>query len=275
MAATFFITLREGLEAALIVGIISAYLIKVGRRDLLKPVALGVVSAVLLCLVIGVAVVATVGRLPLPVQATLEGLGALAAVVLVTWMLFWMRRQGRFLKGTLEGDLAAAIAKGTAVTLVGVAFLAVIREGFETVLFLLAVATSRGDTASALVGGFLGLAVALSMGWAIFAMGVRVNLGRFFTWTGFVLIFVAGGLVMYAMAEFTEAGWLPASAAAFDLGATLPEGSPLGSILAGLFGYRSEPSVLQLAAYVAYLVPVILLFAFDGRPALRRPALNP
>ncbi len=226
MTATFFITLREGLEAALIVGIICAYLIKVGRRDLLGPVLLGVAIAVALCVATGVAVVATIGRLPLPVQATLEGIGAVTAVVVVTWMLFWMRRQGRAMKGELEGNLAAAIAGGTALALVGVAFVAVIREGLETVLFLLAVVTSRGDTTAALAGGLLGLAVAAGIGWAIFAMGVRVNLGRFFTWTGALLIFVAAGLVMYAVAEFTEAGLLPTTATAFDLGATLPESSP-------------------------------------------------
>jgi high-affinity iron transporter len=270
LTATFFITLREGLEAALIVGIITAYLVKVGRRDLLRPVALGVLLAVALCVGLGIGVVATVGRLPLPVQATIEGLGAAIAVVVVTWMLFWMRRQGRSLKGELEGNLAAVIASGTALALVGMAFLAVIREGLETVLFLLAVLTSRGDTAGAFLGGLAGLAAAVAMGWAIFAMGVRVDLGRFFTWTGVVLIFVAGGLVMYAVAEFTEAGLLPASPTAFDIGATLPDNSPLGSVLAGLFGYRSSPSVLQVVSYLAYVVPVLTLFAFDGRWQLRR-----
>lgn len=274
MSATFFITLREGLEAALIVGIICAYLMRVGRPDLLKPVALGVVAAVVLCIVVGVAVVATVGRLPLQVQATLEGVGAVAAVLVLTWMLFWMRRQGRAIKGTLESDLAAAIATGTALTLVGVAFLAVIREGLETVLFLLAVVNSRGDTTTALVGGLLGLAVAVLVGWAIFAMGARVNLGRFFNLTGVLLIFVAGGLVMYAIAEFTEAGLLPVTPAAFDLGATLPESSPVGAILAGLLGYQSEPSWLQLSGYLVYVIPVLALFAFDGRLTLRRHAMN-
>ena len=155
-----------------------------------------------------------------------------------------------------------------------VAFVAVIREGLETVLFLLAVVTSRGDTTAALAGGLLGLAVAAGIGWAIFAMGVRVNLGRFFTWTGALLIFVAGGLVMYAVAEFTEAGLLPTTATAFDLGTTLPESSPLGSVLAGSLGYQSEPSVLQVALYLAYIVPVLALFTFDGRLTFRRQPVN-
>ena len=274
MTATFFITLREGLEASLIIGIIAAYLIKVGRRDLLKPVMLGVLAAVLLCVGVGVAIVVSVGRLPLPVQATLEGLGAVAAVVVVTWMLFWMRRQGRALKGELEADLAAAIASGTAVALVGMAFIAVIREGLETVLFLLAIVNSRGDTAAALAGGLLGVAVAVGIGWAVFAMGVRIDLRRFFTWTGVLLILVAAGLVMYAVAEFTEAGLLPASGSLVDLGGVLPESSPLGSLLAGLLGYQSELSALQVVFYIAYLVPVLLLFTFDDRLTWRRQPVS-
>ena len=271
MFATFFITLREGLEAALIVGIILAYLAKAGRRDLFPAVGLGVALAVAICLAAGVAIVVMIGRLPLPVQATLEGLAAVAAVVVVTWMLFWMRRQGRAMKGELEGQLSSALARGTAGALVVMAFLAVIREGFETVLFLLAVVTSRGDTTSALVGGLLGLTAAVAVGWAIFALGVRVDLRRFFTWTGVLLIFVAAGLVSYAVAEFTEAGLLPSTKAVFDLGGVLPESSPLGSVLAGLVGYRSEPSLLQVTAYLLYLVPVLVLFLFDDRiPSWRR-----
>jgi high-affinity iron transporter len=276
VAATFFITLREGLEAALIVGIIAAYLTKVGRRDLLPAVVLGVALAIGLCVVVGVAVVATIGRLPLPVQATLEGLGALLAVVVVTWMLFWMRRQGRAMKGELEGHLAAALAAGTVTALVGMAFLAVIREGFETVLFLLAVVTSRGDTTQALVGGVLGLLVAGVTGYAIFAMGRRINLRRFFTITGTLLIFVAAGLVTYAVAEFTEAGILPPSPVAWDLGSVLSDTSPVGSVLFGIVGYRAAPTVLQVACYLAYLVPVLALFLFDDRLPLRRrqPAVS-
>lgn len=270
MAATFFITLREGLEAALIVGIISAYLVKVGRRDLLPAVLLGVGLAIALCVAVGVGVVATIGRLPLPVQATLEGLGALAAVVVVTWMLFWMRRQGRAMKGDIESHIASALERGTTAALVGMAFLAVIREGFETVLFLMAVVTSRGDTTSALIGGLVGLLVAAGIGYAIFAMGIRINLKRFFTITGTLLIFVAAGLVTYAVAEFTEAGILPPSPVAWDWGAVLPESSPIGSVLSGLLGYRAAPTVLQVICYLAYLIPVLTLFLFDDRLPLRR-----
>ncbi len=273
MAAAFFIGLREGLEAALIVGIICAYVVKVGRRDVLPWILLGVALAIGLSLSIGVTVVATIGRLPFQLQATLEGIAAVAAVVVVTWMLFWMRRQGRALKGELENSVSLALAAGTAGALVGIAFLAVIREGLETTLFFLAVLGSQsGDVAGAVAGGLAGLAVAVAVGWAIFVAGRRINLGRFFTLTGVVLIFVAAGLIVYAIAEFTEAGFLPVQPPLFDLTGVLPQTSPLGSVLTGLFGYRAAPSALQVTAYLLYLVPVLLIYVTDWRPSLRRRA---
>lgn len=271
MTAAFFIALREGLEAALIVGIICAYLVKVGRRDVLPQVILGVALAVGLSVAIGVTVVATIGRLPFKLQATLEGLAAVAAVIVVTWMLFWMRRQGRSLKGELESSVSVALASGTTGALIGIAFLAVIREGLETTLFFLALLGSQtGDVTGAVFGGLVGLGVAAVLGWAIFAAGKRINLGRFFTITGVVLIFVAAGLVVYAIAEFTEAGFLPVQPPLFDLTRVLPQSSPLGSVLTGLFGYRAAPSAIQVAAYLLYLVPVLVIYLTDWRPSIRR-----
>ena len=273
MAAAFFIALREGLEAALIVGIICAYLVKVGRRDVLSRIVAGVALAIGLSVAIGVAVVATIGRLPFKLQATLEGLAAVLAVIVVTWMLFWMRRQGRSLKGELETNVSLALAAGTSTALVGIAFLAVIREGLETTLFFLALLGSQsGDVTGAVVGGLIGLAVAVGLGWAIFVAGKRVNLGRFFTVTGVILIFVAAGLIVYAIAEFTEAGYLPVQPPLFDLTGVLPQSSPLGSVLVGLFGYRAAPSAIQVAAYLLYLVPVLVIYVTDWRPSLRRRA---
>jgi high-affinity iron transporter len=273
VAAAFFIALREGLEAALIVGIICAYLVKVGRRDVLPRIIAGVGLAIGLSVGIGVAVVATIGRLPFKLQATLEGMAAVAAVIVVTWMLFWMRRQGRSLKGELENSVSLALAAGTTTALVGIAFLAVIREGLETTLFFLALLGSQsGDVTAAVAGGLIGLAVAAALGWAIFVAGRRINLGRFFTLTGVILIFVAAGLIVYAIAEFTEAGYLPVMPPLFDLTGVLPQSSPLGSVLTGLFGYRAAPSALQVAAYLSYLVPVLVIYVTDWRPSLRRRA---
>ncbi len=271
MLATFFLMLREGLEAALIVGIVAAYLVKIGRRDALPKVAIGVGSALALSIGIGVGVTLTIQSLPLVVKETLEGVAAALAVGVLTWMLFWMRRQGRALKGELEHGVDLAISDGTTWAMVGLAFVAVIREGVETVLFLIPILSFNGTGPDVAIGGVLGLVVAAVFGWAIFVAGVRVNLRRFFTVTGTVLIFVAAGLVAFAIAEFGEAGLFVNSGAAFDLNGVLPDSGPIGSVLRGLFGYRSAPTPLELLGYVAYLVPVLVLFIAD-RPLVRRPA---
>ena len=267
MTAAFFLMLREGLEAALIVGIIAAYLVKVGRRDALGKVFLGVAAAVALSVGAGILVVTTVGRLPLVVQETLEGVAALAAVAVLTWMLFWMRRQGRAMKGELERGVDQALVVGSTTALAGLAFFAVVREGLETVLFLFAIWSSSGDVTGLMLASLAGLAGAFGIGYAIFAMGIRIDLRRFFTITGVVLIFVSAGLVSFAIAEFTEAGILPVTPVAFDLGNVLPETSALGSVLAGLFGYRAAPTILQVIGYLAYLIPVLYLFFRKPRTA--------
>jgi high-affinity iron transporter len=272
MLATFFLMLREGLEAALIVGIVAAYLVKIGRRDALSRVALGVGAAIGLSIAIGVVVTLTIEELPELVQATAEALAALVAVGVLTWMLFWMRRQGRALKGELEHGVDLAISQGGTTALVALAFVAVIREGVETVLFLVPILSFNGTGVDTVLGGLLGLAAAIGVGWAIFVAGRRVNLRRFFTATGTILIFVAAGLVAFAVAELGNAGLIANSGIAFDLGGVLSDSSPLGSILHGLFGYRSAPTPLELLGYVAYLVPVLVLFILD-RPLTRRPAV--
>src|SRR4029079_14867428 len=179
MAATFFLMLREGLEAALIVGIIAAYLVKIGRNDELPKVWAGVGAALGLSIVAGIVIVATIGRLPLVVQETLGGVAGLIAVAGLPVMLFWMRRQGRAMKGELERGVDAALTAGGTMALVGLAFVAVIREGLETPLFVLALIPSLGASPTVPLGGILGLAVAVGVGWAIFVGGRRAALGRF------------------------------------------------------------------------------------------------
>ena len=272
MLATFFLMLREGLEAALIVGIIAAYLVKIGRRDALPRVIAGVAAAVGLSIALGVLITITIEKLPLVVQETLEGLAALLAVAVLTWMLFWMRRQGRAIKGELEQGVDVALSTGGTRALVGLAFLAVIREGVETVLFLIPIFSFNGTGFDVVFGGLLGLAISVGVGYAIFALGVRINLRRFFTITGTVLIFVAAGLVAFAVAEFGEGGWLANAGTAFNLNAVLPDTGPIGSVLRGLFGYRSAPTPLEVIGYVAYLLPVLFLFVID-RPLIRRTAV--
>jgi high-affinity iron transporter len=268
--AAFVILLREGLEAALIVGIVAAYLIKIGRRDALRPVALGVAAAIALSVTIGVLIFATIGRLPLALKEPMEGLAALIAVAVLTWMIFWMRRQGRLIKGELETQADIALASGSTRALVGLAFVAVLREGVETALFLLALLSSAASTANtlvieALVGAVLGLFAAVVVGWLFFRGALRLDLRRFFTITGVLIIFVAAGLMSFAVAEFTEGGLLPVTPVVFDLGGVLPETSVLGALLAGLFGYRSQPTTLEVAAYLLYLLPVLTLFLYGDR----------
>lgn len=272
MLATFFLMLREGLEAALIVGIIAAYLVKIGRRDALPKVVSGVVAAIGLSVALGLLITLTIQKLPLIVQETLEGAAAVLAVAVLTWMLFWMRRQGRAMKGDLERDVDIALSAGSTRALVGLAFIAVIREGVETVLFLIPIFSFNGTGLDVVAGGVLGLAIAVGAGWAIFAMGVRINLRRFFTITGTVLIFVAAGLCAFAVAEFAEGGWFANLGTAFDLNGVLPDTGPVGSVLRGLFGYRSAPTPLEVVAYIVYLVPVLFLFVVD-RPLMRRAAV--
>ncbi|HKZ92776.1 MAG TPA: iron uptake transporter permease EfeU [Candidatus Limnocylindrales bacterium] len=270
MTAAFFVTLREGLEAALIVGIIVAYLVKVGRREAVRFVAYGVAAAVAVSVVVGAAVVTTVGELPEVAQETFEGIAALLAVVVLTWMLFWMRRQGRAMKGELEASVDAALGRGSTLALAGLAFVAVAREGLETVLFMLAILGSSENVAVTMFGAVIGLVVAVAIGWAIFAMGVRVSLRQFFTVTGIVLIFVSAGLLAQAVHEFTEAGWLPETAVAFDLSGILSRDGLLGSVLAGLLGFRPAPTWSELIAYFAYLIPVLLLFLAPSPVPARR-----
>ena len=272
MLATFFLMLREGLEAALIVGIIAAYLVKIDRRDALGKVATGVVAAIGLSIAIGLIVTLTIEQLPPVLQETLEGLAGVLAVVVLTWMLFWMRRQGRLLKGELEHGVDAALTQGSTMALVALAFLAVIREGVETVLFLIPILSFQGTGIDTVLGGVAGLGVAFVFGWAIFFAGVRINLRRFFTVTGVILIFVSAGLVAFAIHEFGEAGLIPNTGVAFNLQPILPDNGPIGSVLRGLFGYRAAPTPLEVIGYFGYLIPILFLFVID-RPLVRRPAV--
>ena len=269
MLTVFLIMLREGLEAALVVGIVLGYLVKVGRRDALRWVWIGIAAALVVSVGAGALVFITIGDLPSTIQEPIEGLAAVFAVVVLTWMLFWMRRQGRALKGDLEGQLDAALQAGSTAALVSLAFVAIVREGLETALFLLALfrsAASSGELSPALpIAGLAGLAVAFLLGWAIVRGAIRLNLRRFFTLTGVVIIFVAAGLVASAIGAFVDAGWLPTGAPALDLTGLLPETSPVGALLAGLFGYRAQPTGLQLIGYFAYLIPVLSLFLAGER----------
>jgi high-affinity iron transporter len=205
---TFVIGLREGMEAALIVGIVAAFLGQQGRKDALRQVFMGVAIAVAICVAIGVALQVISSQLPQRQQEGLETVVGVIAVVMVSYMVLWMRRHARDLKGDLEGAARSALAGGSAKALVLMAFLAVLREGFETVVFLLATFHASGDATLSWTGALLGIALAVLIGYGIYKGGVHINLARFFRITGTVLVVIAAGLVMTAVHTANEAGWL-------------------------------------------------------------------
>ena len=273
MLPTFVIGLREGLEAALIVGIIAAFLAQQGRRDALRQVWLGVAVAVVICIGIAVALQAISSDLPQRGQEGLEtGVGVLA-VGMVTYMIIFMRRNARHLKGELEGAAASALASGSARALVAMAFLAVLREGFETAVFLLATFDASGDATTSWLGAVIGILLAAAVGYGIYRGGVRLNLARFFLITGLVLVVIAAGLVMTAFHTANEAGWLTAGQAqAFDLSWLVRPGTPVSSLLTGVLGIQPFPAWIEVAAWLVYLVPMIVIVSWPGRRARRTPA---
>src|SRR3954470_8286819 len=280
MLPTFVIGLREGLEAALIVGIIAAFLRKQGRRDLVKGVLTGVCAAVGLCALVGIALNAYSHNLPQKQQEGLETIIGLLAVGMVTYMVVWMRRNSRHLKGQLEGLTADAMAVGSDTrtrafrAMILMSFLAVIREGFETVVFLLAAFNEAGSGASAGAGAVLGIVVAVGLGYGIYRGGVRLNLSKFFRATGLVLVLVAAGLVVNALHTAHEAGWLDlGQGRTVDLSWLVDPGSVQASLLTGMLGLQSRPVVIELVGWLLYLVPVGLYVAWPpGRRVSPRTA---
>src|SRR3954451_706312 len=280
MLPTFVIGLREGLEAALIVGIIAAFLRKQGRRDLVKWVLTGVGAAIGLCALVGIALNAYSRDLPQRQQEGLETVIGLLAVGMVTYMVVWMRRNSRYLKGQLEGLAADALASGHAGrskalrAMIAMAFLAVIREGLETVVFLLAAFNETGSGSSAGVGAVLGIVVAMALGYGIYRGGVRLNLSKFFRATGLVLVLVAAGLVVNALHTAHEAGWLDAGqATTVDLSWLVQPGTVQASLLTGMLGIQGHPVVIEVAGWLLYLVPVGLYVAWPPGRAVPARAL--
>ena len=195
MLPSFVIGLREGVEAALIVGIIAGFLRQEGRRDALRPMWLGVAAAIAICLAAGALLELLDEELPQRQQEGLETVVGAAAIAIVSFMIVWMRRHARGLSGQLRASARSALAAGSTAALVAMAFFAVIREGLETVVFLLAVLQNADEPLTAGAGALLGIACAIAIGFAVYSGGVRINLARFFRITGLVLVLVAAGLV--------------------------------------------------------------------------------
>lgn len=267
--------LREGVEAALIVSIICAYLAKTGNRQHFPTIIWGAGLAIGLSAVLGIALFVTVGSFEEPYEQLFEGATMLLAAAVVTWMLFWMRRQASSVKGELQAAVDRALDAGSARALGFLAFVAVIREGIETSLFLTGQVTSADAAASSVLGGaVIGLSIALVLGLGFYQGSRRLNLAVFFRWTGIALVFIAGGLLASATHEFIDVGLIPfGTQTLFDLSGILSHdpaaGNVLGQVLRSLFGYTATPELTTFVVWLAYLVVVLVLYL---RPMPRMPA---
>lgn len=273
MLATFIIALREGLEAALIVGIIAAFLRKNGKS--LTAMWLGVVCAVLLSLAVGLALNLTENALPQAQQEMMEAIIGLVAVFFVTGMVMWMNGHAHNLKRQIESDAADAITHSSALALASMAFLSVLKEGFETSVFLLATFSASQSTSWAIVGAVLGLLVAVLVGWGIYAGGIRINLARFFRLTGLFLILVSAGLIISALRSAHEAGWLNAGQQRIaDLGWLVTPGTVQSALITGVLGIPADPRRVEFAGWLIYIIVIGTLVYWPQplRPAAKRAA---
>jgi high-affinity iron transporter len=272
MGASFVIALREGIEAALIVSIILAYLKQLGATDRARLVWWGTIVAVAISAMVATALFAADTEFEGRSEELFEGFVTLAAVGVLTWMIFWMRRQGARIRTELHDKVDTALVTG-GFALAGLAFFAVLREGIETALFLFAAANGTavesGGVASQLLGAALGLGLAVLLGVLLYRGGIKMNLRTFFRVTGWALIVVAAGLFAFALHELQEAGLIPIlEAHAFDVSSSLPDDTGVGAVLRGLLGYHADPTWLEVVGWLGYLVVVGGLF-------LRQPTTAP
>ena len=276
MLPTFVIGLREGVEASLIVGIVAAFLRRQGRLDALRWMWTGVGAAVALCIGVAVALQIVDDSLPQKEQEGLETVVAAIAVGMVTFMIVWMRRHARNLAGDLREHAAGALARGSVWALVAMAFFAVVREGLETAVFLLAAFQASGNAMSAGAGAVLGIVVAIAVGWGIYGGGIRVNLSRFFRLTSVALVLVAAGLVMSAFHTAHEATWLNSlQERAVDLSWLVQLGTVSSSLLTGVLGLQPQPTVCEAAGWLIYAIPMLAFVLWPDRRRSSRAAVEP
>ncbi len=276
MGATFVIALREGIEAALIVSIVLAYLQQMHAGGHKHLVWWGAGSAIVVSAIVGGIIFAVGAEFEGTAEQLFEGLVTLAAVGVLTWMIFWMRRQGARIKGDLQDKVDAALVAGGGALAI-LAFVAVLREGIETALFLFAAAkgtaVDAGGVGTQLVGAVLGLGLAVVLGALLYRGGIKMNLRSFFRVTGMLLVVVAAGLFAFSLHELQEAGWLPfLTATAFDVSTTLPDDTGIGAVLRGLLGYNADPAWLEIVAWLVYLSVIGSLFLRPAMAPFRSPA---
>jgi high-affinity iron transporter len=267
MLSTFTIALREGLEAALIVGILVAYLVKTDRRHHLRPLWIGVSVAITASLAFGAFLSYTSAELTPKGEEMFAGTTSFVAVGLVTWMVFWMKRTARGLRAELTGKAEIAVANG-ALSLAVLAFFAVAREGLETSLFLYTNFQTVGAFSTATLGLILGLALAVALGIGIYRQAIKINLSKFFTYSGAALIVVAAGVLSYGIHEFQEFGLLPGEDAyIWDVTSWMPKDSLTAGILAGTIGFDTTTSWLQFVAWLGYLALTLSAYLAPARKA--------
>jgi len=268
MFSSFLLALREGLEASLIIGIVLGVLKKTGKLPFARSVWAGAGSATLVSLITALILNAIGASFEGTAEEIFEGFTMLIAAGVLTWMIFWMKRQARTMQNQLETEVRQAVLTQSGKALFSLAFLAVLREGIELALFLTAAATTS-TAQQTLIGGLVGLATAAVLGWLLFATTVQLNLEAFFQVTSVLLILFAAGLVAHGVHEFNEAGWIPAIIEhLWDINPVLDEVSPLGLMLKALFGYNGNPSLTEVAAYIAYFVAILLGLRKPGRKAV-------
>lgn len=267
MLPSYLLSLREGLEAALIIGIVLGALRKIRRTDLAPMLWLGTLVAFVVSVLVALLLTRFGLELEDPGEAIFEGFTMLVAAGLLTWMIFWMSHQARTLRSNLEAGVHKAAASSGRRAMFWMAFVAVVREGVELALFITAAffvgnnENVGANTIQTLAGVVLGLGTAILLGWSLFATTVRLDLRRFFQVTGFILILFAAGLIAHSIHEFNEVGWIPSIIEhIWDVNTLIDEASVFGELLNTLFGYNGNPSLTEMISYFAYLVIVAILF---------------
>ncbi len=266
MLPSYLLSLREGIEAALIIGIVLGALRQMRRTELIPTVWMGTFAAVALSILGGVLLTNLGLSFEGAAEQIFEGLTMILAAALLTWMIFWMSRTARTLKSEIESEVHKAAFGAGKRAVFFVAFFAILREGIELALFLTA-SVFATDAVQTIVGAILGLGTSILLGWSIFAAIIRLDLRRFFQVTGFLLILFAAGLVAHGVHEFNEIGWIPAVIEhVWDVNAFINEDSTFGLLLKALFGYNGNPSLTEMLAYVAYFIAVFFGLRLADKP---------